>query len=82
MIAERYYKIASMHDTDVPESTKFLGMLARSSDGNYRDSATTFFLTGQDGYDVSPYICKKISQSIAQDLIKKRKFSPEWIQSL
>jgi hypothetical protein len=82
ILAERFYKIASMHSTDVPESSKFLGMLARSSDGDYRDSATTFFLTGQGGYDVDPYVCQKVSQSVAQDLLRKRKLTPEWMESL
>jgi len=38
-----YYKIAMMHD-NVPPAVRFLGILAFSTDGNYRDGALAFFL--------------------------------------
>ena len=41
--ATYYYKIASMHD-DAPGAARFLGILAYSSDGNYRDGALSFVL--------------------------------------
>jgi hypothetical protein len=80
--AERYYKIASMNEKDVPEASKFLWILARSSGGNYRDSATTFFLVWQSGYDPAPYQCRQVSQMIARDLMSGTEIPLSMIQSL
>jgi hypothetical protein len=79
--AEYYYKIASMQD-DAPKASQFLAILAKSSEGNYRDSALSFLLVASDGYDKYPYTCRKLATNLAEDLLNKKSLSNKWIHSI
>lgn len=79
--AEYYYKIASMQD-DTPRASEFLAILAKSSQGDYRDSALSFFLIAADGYDIEPFSCRTLATNLALDLSEKRNFSPSWIRKI
>lgn len=79
--AEKYYKIASMQD-DTPKASQFLAALAKSSDGNYKDSALSFFLIARDGYDTEPFSCQKLADELTKNLIQNREFSINWIQEI
>ncbi len=76
-----YYKIASMHD-DAPVATKFLWVLAYSSDGNYRDGALTFALMATSGYDNDNHTCQIFSEEIVTHLANKTPWTWEWIDSI
>lgn len=79
--AEYYYKIASMQD-DAPKASEFLSIIAKSSEGNYRDSALSFFLIAADGYDIEPFACQKLANTLITDLSEKRPFTASWIAEI
>lgn len=79
--AVKYYKIASMQD-DAPWAAKFLGILAYSSDGNYRDGALSFVLQALSGYDEEPYTCQDLASELVTHLSEKKPWTIEWIENL
>lgn len=76
-----YYKIASMHD-DVPEATKFLGIIAFASTWNYRDGALTFSLLAHWAYDEYPFMCQSLALRLTNDLSERIPWTEEWIRTL
>lgn len=79
--AARYYKIAGMHD-DVPGASRFLGILAYSSNGNQRDGALSFALIASEWYDEEPYICQDTALNLVRDLSSDVDWTDAWIQGL
>jgi len=76
-----YYKIAMMHD-NVPPAVRFLGILAFSTDGNYRDGALAFFLLASSWYDQRGGACIEMSQEVTRELLDETPYSLSWIESL
>lgn len=79
--AAYYYKIASMQD-NAPIASRFLGIIATSTDGNFRDGALSFALLAADGYDEDPFTCRKLAESLVHDLSERIIWTPEWIDRL
>lgn len=79
IMAARYYKIASMHE-DAPQISRYLGIIAFSSMGNYRDAAMTLSLMASESYDNTPYTCHDLARSIVYDITQDRAYSLEWIR--
>lgn len=79
--AAKYYKIASMQH-DAPWAARFLGILAYSTDGNYRDAALSFILLALSWYDEEPYVCQNLAETLIQDLSEKKPWTREWIDGL
>lgn len=79
--AIEYYKLASMHD-DAPSASRFLGILAYSSDGNYRDGALSFVLMAAEWDDEDPYLCQALSLRLIKDLSARIPWTVNWIDEL
>jgi hypothetical protein len=67
-----------MHD-DAPRASRYLGIIAYSSDGNQKDGALTFALMGTETYDEDPYICQKLALKIVTDISQGVDWSSSWI---
>jgi hypothetical protein len=81
MKASEYYKIASMNH-DGPLASRTLSILALSWEGDHLASALSFALVGVNGYDQDPYMCHTLGNTIAKDIIWRRKVDTNWINEL
>lgn len=77
--ATYYYKLASMH-TDAPTASRFLGILAYSNSGNYRDWALAFALIGINGFDNTKWLlCQNFATELVQQLSQKTPWTKDFI---
>ena len=79
--ASYYYKIASMQN-NAPRSTEFLGPIAFANTTNPLDAALSFLLIARDWFDIEPYQCHALADSLMGDIKDKRTLDKDWINEI
>lgn len=79
--ASYYYKIASMN-RDAPDATQFLGPIALANNSDSLEASISFFLIARDGYDPSPYQCRKYADEFISQISQKRILDQKWINEI
>ena len=79
--ASKYYKIASMN-TDAPEASKYLVLLAKTYAGNPFDSAISSLLVWAGWYDKEPYVCLNATKDVLSMIHKPEDMTSEFLDRL
>lgn len=79
--ASEYYKIASMND-DTPKWSRILSILSLSAEWDHMASALNFAVIGSTGYDIEPYSCQELANSLIRDIAQKKEPDISWINEL